>query len=117
MMTSKQNYSAHVPYKRIFQLVLFSLVIILVGGGVAFLLQPHAASQADGLSIVGSPSLPAATVNAIFARLGSPMAGTGKVVEQAAGKKHIDDAFALAVWWVETNDGEAGVGRSDLNPG
>src|SRR5205807_323818 len=30
---------------------------------------------------------------------------------------NIDDAFALAVWWTETNDGEAGVGRGDRNPG
>jgi hypothetical protein len=61
--------------------------------------------------------LPAATVNAIFARLGSPMSGTGKVVEQLSQQTRIDDAFALAVWWTETNDGAAGVGLADRNPG
>ena len=30
---------------------------------------------------------------------------------------NIDDAFALGVWWTETNDGEAGVGLADRNPG
>jgi hypothetical protein len=45
------------------------------------------------------------------------MVGTGKVVEQASRQTSIDDAFALAVWWTETNDGAAGVGLSDRNPG
>jgi len=103
--------------KRLFQLVLFSLIVILVGGGVALLLQTQPSSHASGGSVVGPPTLPAATVDAIFARLGSPMVGTGKVVVQASQKAKVDDAFALAVWWVETNDGAAGVGRADRNPG
>jgi hypothetical protein len=45
------------------------------------------------------------------------MYGTGKVVEQAARQANIDDAFALGAWWVETNDGAAGVGSADRNPG
>src|SRR3989440_6448199 len=71
----------------------------------------------EDLGIVGQPSLPAATVDAIFKRLGSPMAGTGQVVVQASRQANIDDAFALAVWWAETNDGAAGVGLADRNPG
>ncbi|HYX50495.1 MAG TPA: hypothetical protein VE843_12170, partial [Ktedonobacteraceae bacterium] len=69
------------------------------------------------LSVVGKPSLPAATVDTILKDLGSPMSGTGQVVEQASQKTNIDDAFALAVWWTETNDGAAGVGLADRNPG
>jgi hypothetical protein len=104
--------------KRIFYLWVFSLVILLIGGGVALLLQPHAPSQADGVSVVGPPSLPASTVNAIFTHLGSPMAGNGDVIVRASRNMQIDDAFALAVWWTETNDGEAGTGRAygDRNP-
>jgi hypothetical protein len=102
---------------RLFQLVLFSLIVILVGGGVALLLQTQPSSHASGGSVVSPPTLPAPTVDAIFARLGSPMVGTGKVVVQASQKAKVDDAFALAVWWVETNDGAAGVGRADRNPG
>jgi hypothetical protein len=45
------------------------------------------------------------------------MVGTGAAIEAASRANNIDDAFALAVWWTETNDGEAGVGRADLNPG
>ena len=79
-----------------------------------------AASQKmpDGdLSVVGKPSLPAATVDTILKDLGSPMSGTGQVVERASQQTKIDDAFALAVWWTETNDGAAGVGLADRNPG
>ena len=45
------------------------------------------------------------------------MVGTGTLVEQASRQANIDDAFALAVWWTETNDGAAGVGLADRNPG
>ncbi|MGZ3616336.1 MAG: hypothetical protein ACXWOL_05660 [Ktedonobacteraceae bacterium] len=69
------------------------------------------------LSVVGKPSLPAATVDMILKDLGSPMSGLGQVVEQASQQTNIDDAFALAVWWTETNDGAAGVGLADRNPG
>jgi hypothetical protein len=45
------------------------------------------------------------------------MVGTGKVVEQASRQTNVDDAFALGVWWTETNDGAAGVGLAYRNPG
>ncbi len=87
---------------------------------VRFLSPVKAASQSmpDGdLSVVGEPSLSAVTVDAILKDLGSPMSGMGQVVAQASQQTHIDDAFALAVWWTETNDGAAGVGLADRNPG
>ncbi len=98
---------------------MLSTLIILIGGGLTLLWQVQHApqSRADGGSVVGPPSLPAATVNAILARVGSPMAGTGSVIEQASRQTNIDDAFALGVWWAETNDGAAGVGLADRNPG
>lgn len=102
------------------QILVIITIIIIVGGGAALLLhlqQGNQNSQADGVSVVGPPSLPAAAVDAIFTRLGSPMVGTGKVVEQASRQTNIDDAIALGVWWTETNDGAAGVGRADRNPG
>ncbi len=97
----------------------------MIGGALALfanlhLRQPaYAAHTLPGsdLSVVGPPSLPASTVDAIFARLGSPMAGTGALVERTSRQVNIDDAFALAVWWTETNDGAAGVGLADRNPG
>lgn len=109
------------PVKKYLGRVLtLSLVVILAGGGVALLLQGQQGSTAifaDSASVVGSPSLPAAYVETIFQRVGSPMVGTGQAVEDAARAQNIDDAFALAVWWTETNDGAAGVGLVDRNPG
>ncbi|HEX6484845.1 MAG TPA: hypothetical protein VF043_38870 [Ktedonobacteraceae bacterium] len=119
-------------HKRLFQITVLSLVILFIGGGIALLLQlstahfsvQHAgatllvSNRQDGdLSVVGQPSLHAETVDAIFSRMGSPMVGTGKVIEQVASQVHIDDAFALAVWWTETNDGASGVGLAYHNPG
>ncbi len=106
-----------------FVIILLGLGCLLVplyfGLGLRSNVSTHAAdSLATGdLSVVGPPTLPAATVNAIFARLGSPMAGTGALVEQTSRQTNIDDAFALGVWWTETNDGAAGVGLADRNPG
>jgi hypothetical protein len=128
-MTSEQlqaypgvNQQHALPW--LFQLFVLSMIILLVGGGAALLWEAQqtggarvAVHAAGDVSVAGSPTLSAATVDAIFARIGSPMVGTGKVVEQASRQTSIDDAFALAVWWTETNDGAAGVGLSDRNPG
>ncbi|MBV9230337.1 MAG: glucosaminidase domain-containing protein [Chloroflexi bacterium] len=115
-MIRKRNVRTHL---RSYIFLTLSTLIMLIGGGVTLLWQMHReqSSRADGGNIVGQPSLPASTVDAIFARVGSPMAGTGKVVEQVSAQTNVDDAFALAVWWTETNDGAAGVGRTNRNPG
>jgi hypothetical protein len=101
--------------------LLLSMVILLLGGGVALLWefqQGNMAGRAAGdVSVIGPPTVSASTVDAIFASLGSPMVGTGKIVELASRQANIDDAFALGVWWTETNDGAAGVGLADRNPG
>ena len=97
-------------------LVISTLIILAVGTlTVVWQMQHRGITRADTGDIVGPPTLPAATVNRILAD--TPMAGTGQVVEQAARNANIDDAFALGVWYVETNDGAAGVGLNDLNPG
>nr|BBH94114.1 hypothetical protein KTA_23130 [Thermogemmatispora argillosa] len=103
--------------RRSLQTVLISLTLLLVGAVVLTwqLASGGSGSQASGASVLGPPTLPAATVNRILAS--TPMAGTGEVVEQAARQTNIDDAFALAVWYVETNQGAAGVGLGDRNPG
>src|SRR5712691_607277 len=66
----------------------FCITIILIGGGLALLSNAptHAAPGLPNsdLSVVGSPSLPASTVDSIFARLGSPLVGTGGLVEQTS---------------------------------
>jgi hypothetical protein len=99
------------------QIGLGNIVLLLIGVLLLSwqLLSSDLKSQADGASVLGPPTLPAATVNRILAP--TPMAGNGSVVEQAARQTNIDDAFALAVWYVETNQGAAGVGLGDHNPG
>jgi hypothetical protein len=108
----------HISKRSALFLTLSTLVILLSAvATLSWQWEHRQGSMADGGNVVGPPSLSAATVNKIFARVGSPMVGTGKVVEQASRKFNIDDAFALAVWWAETNDGAAGVGRANRNPG
>ncbi len=103
--------------KRSFLFLVLSTLMVLIGGMLTLLMGQRENSSAAAGYVVGPPTLSAATVNQIFARTGSPMAGTGAFVERAARSTNIDDAFALAVWWTETNDGEAGVGLADRNPG
>lgn len=120
LMVQCANMRKRSVQKQIFRVLMLSLTILLVGGGIAAFCLWHQGptpGHASNDNVVGPPSLPAATVDAIFRRLGSPMVGTGQAVEAASRAANIDDAFALAVWWTETNDGEAGVGRADRNPG
>lgn len=111
-----------------FRVATLSIVLVLLGGCVTLLWQmqqgssishalPAIPAMPADVSVISPPSLSAATVNAIFAQMGSPMAGTGATVETLSRQYNIDDAFALGVWWTETNDGEAGVGSADRNPG
>jgi hypothetical protein len=127
-MNNKPNFvdnSKVYRYKlkpRVLTVVFFAVVVGLIfqTQNARFISTAKAASwvkAAGDLSVVGKPSLPATTIDAIFKSLGSPMNGTGQVVVQASQKANIDDAFALAVWWTETNDGAAGVGLADRNPG
>jgi hypothetical protein len=128
-MMSKQFPADIIAYRprtlqQLFQLFMLSIVILLIGAGAALLWETQHIGKASmpihlvgDAGVSGSPTIAAATVNAIFARLGSPMVGTGKLVEQVSRQTNIDDAFALAVWWTETNDGAAGVGLADRNPG
>lgn len=106
--------------KRMLRLFLLSLLIVLLGVSLAVLSQAQQAAQqsrASDVSVLGSPSLAATTVDSIFRSLGSPMAGNGALIVNLSRQYHIDNAFALGVWWTETNDGEAGVGNADRNPG
>jgi hypothetical protein len=115
-MLSNQKIASRFPRRSMLFLLISTLIVLL--GGVATLLlqqQHRPLTQADSASVVGPPTLPAATVNSILA--GTPMAGTGQVIEEASRNTNIDDAFALGVWWTETNDGAAGVGLSYRNPG
>ncbi|HVB22953.1 MAG TPA: hypothetical protein VNG51_13510 [Ktedonobacteraceae bacterium] len=129
-MTIEQRQTSPLPIHDLpkqwaFRVAALGMVIVLLSGCVTLLWQMQLGSvpghavpaiPAD-VSVVGPPSLSAATINAIFTEFGSPMAGTGATVETLSRQYNIDDAFALGVWWTETNDGMAGVGSADRNPG
>ena len=104
-------------WQKAYLLLALSSLTIVAGGLAGFIWQTPQSTQAADESVLGGPSLSATTVDHIFAQMGSPMAGTGIIVEQASRSTNIDDAFAMAVWWAETNDGMAGVGLGDRNPG
>src|SRR5262245_46559201 len=116
MMSNQKIYSRQ-SLRRSTLFLLLSTSIILLGTVITLLWQQQHRQQthADSANVVGPPTLPAQTVNSILA--GTPMAGTGQVIEEASRNTNIDDAFALGVWWAETNDGAAGVGLSYRNPG
>src|SRR5690348_14058800 len=116
-MVSNQRISSQQSQRRSMLFLLLSTLVILLGGMITLLWQQQSReqTQADSTYVVGPPTLPAETVNSILA--GTPMAGTGAVIEEASRNTNIDDAFALGVWWTETNDGAAGVGLSYRNPG
>src|SRR6266496_2950000 len=127
-MSDKPNFigTLEAYHNKLIQVGITSIFVALAVGlflytsGAQNVIPVKAASQsmpAGDLSVVGQPSLPAATIDTILKSLGSPMSGLGKVVVQASQQTNIDDAFALAVWWTETNDGAAGVGLADRNPG
>jgi hypothetical protein len=121
MDDATDNFRRQVVLPICYRLVACSAIIMLIGSGAALLMQNwqsgQRAAQASDVSVVGPPTLSATTVNAIFARVGSPMNGSGQLVETMSRQTGIDDAFALGVWWAESNDGMAGVGLSNRNPG
>ncbi|HEY4386411.1 MAG TPA: hypothetical protein VGN34_18290, partial [Ktedonobacteraceae bacterium] len=117
VLMKQTNRSRVKARSAIFFIVGTVIVLLACVTTVFYQNQQKQSTHAADLTFVGSPTLPASTVDSILARMGSPMVGVGAVVEQAARKDSIDDAFALAVWAVETSDGAAGVGRTALNPG
>src|SRR5579883_2824814 len=72
--------------RRSYVFLLISTLLVLVAGSLTIVWQveQHYSTRADGSNVIGPPSLPSATVNTILTRAGSPMAGTGAVIEQAA---------------------------------
>lgn len=61
--------------------------------------------------------LDASDIDAILRRSGSPLAGLGTTILQAAQSHGIDPAFALAIWRHDSSFGKAGAGAKNFNPG
>lgn len=61
-----------------------------------------------GTSVLGSPSLSAQQIDKILCNEGSPACGTGQDLYTLGQQSNVDPAFALAVFWNESNFGKAG---------
>jgi hypothetical protein len=71
--------------------------------------RPVAVSSATGdMSVLGGPSLSADFVDQVLSAHESPAAGTGEVLYSLSQQYGIDDAFALAFFWHESNFGRSG---------
>jgi hypothetical protein len=77
---------------------------------------PPAGTRAPGTaqlqgSVLGGPSLSPGFMDEVLSRYGSPAAGNGWALYSLSERYGIDDAFALAFFWHESNFGRAGMAR------
>lgn len=70
--------------------------------------QQSVSSPATGSSVVGSPTITAQQIDQILCKYGSPACGTGQDLYNLGQQHNIDPAFALAVFFNESNFGKAG---------
>lgn len=80
----------------------------LVSGNTTNQQSQSASSPAAGSSVVGSPTINAQQINTILCNAGSPACGTGQDLYTLGQQSNIDPAFALAVFFNESNFGKAG---------
>jgi hypothetical protein len=59
--------------------------------------------------VVGGPSLSASFVNDVLQQHHSPAFRTGQSLYDLSVHYHVDDAYALSVFWVESHDGTQGI--------
>ena len=75
----------------------------------AVLWVPASPAVSSPSSVVGRPSLSAAFINRVLAVYHSPAVGLGQAMVTDSLSFHIDDAFALAFFWHESQFGRLGV--------
>jgi len=68
-------------------------------------------------SVVGQPTITAATINTVLRNAHSPAYGVGQAMYNLSVTYGIDDAFALAFFEHESTFGTRGEARSSLSPG
>ncbi|HVB21871.1 MAG TPA: hypothetical protein VNG51_08005 [Ktedonobacteraceae bacterium] len=75
----------------------------------AVLWVPASPAASSPSSVVGRPSLSAAFINRVLVAYHSPAVGLGQVMVTDSLSFHIDDVFALAFFWHESQFGRLGV--------
>lgn len=111
-----ENHATAADNKLLLFIVGFLILLALVFGSGAVkgvgipssanLLQSGQPPAGD--SIVGSPSISADFINQMLTKYGSPAAGTGQDLYNLGQQYNVDPAFALAIFWNESNFGKAG---------
>jgi hypothetical protein len=79
--------------------------------------QSSSSNVSGGSSVVGSPSLSAQRIDQILCNAGSPACSTGQDLYNLGVQYNIDPAFALAVFFNESNFGKSGIAASTRSLG
>jgi len=102
----------------LFTIFLLGLALVF-GSGMVKSVVPSAANllqsgpPATGSSIVGSPTVSAQFIDQMLCKYGSSsVCGTGADLYSLGQQYNIDSAFALAIFWNESNFGRAGTAQS-----
>jgi|SRR5579859_3534202 len=108
----------------LFALFLIGLAVVFGSGAVKNVGIPSAANllqsgpPASGSSIVGSPTVSAQFIDQMLCKYGSSsVCGTGADLYSLGQQYNIDSAFALAIFWNESNFGRAGTAQSTRSLG
>jgi hypothetical protein len=97
----------------LFTVFLIALAAVFGSGAVKNIGVPSSAnllssSPPQGNSVVGSPTISADFINQMLTKYGSPAAGTAQDLYTLGQQYGVDPAFALAVFWNESNFGKSG---------
>lgn len=115
IQTNKKDFGSLIAIVAVVVIVL-GIVMAVAGPGSRFSTgwqyatgsNPISQAPASGNSIVGSPSITAQFIDQMLSKYGSPAAGTGQDLYDLGQQYHVDPAFALSVFWAESNFGKAG---------
>jgi hypothetical protein len=110
------------PILALFTLFLIGLAVVFGSGAIKNIGIPASANLLQsgppaGDSVVGSPSISAQLIDQLLCKYSSPACGTGADLYNLGVQYNIDSAFALAVFWNESNFGRAGMAASTRSLG
>jgi len=108
----------------LFAVFLLGLAVLYGSGAVKGISIPSAANllqsgpPATGSSVVGGPTISAQFIDQMLCKYGSSsVCGTGPDLYNLGVQYNVDSAFALAIFWNESNFGRAGTALSTRSLG
>jgi hypothetical protein len=119
-----ENHATAADNKLLLLIVVFLLGLAFVfGSGIVKNIaipssaNPLLSGPPSGDSVVGSPTISAQFIDQVLCKYGSPACGTGQSLYTDGQAFNIDAAFALAVFWNESNFGRAGMAHATRSLG